>query len=178
MFRIDKSKNIVIIYTDLTKKILKNLNKIDAIKIHKENLKEIKDSENFKYLTNLKILEIPFNGIFNIDKVFVNICDLENLVELDLRMCGITKIPNHINKLKNIKKLHLSWNLIDEFNNNILDLDKLEDLCIHGNKIKKIEDLVLDKINETNIKIICLKNNCLDQCTKDKLKILDKDVYL
>lgn len=163
MLRVDTDLDMVVIKRQGQVRFLKNLKKIDELKIHNDNIVCVEDIDK---LPNLKRLELPFNPIGFPEKI----CNLKDLRYLDLKMCRINSIPKNIKNLINLEELVLTWNKLEEIPEEIKELKNLKHLCVHGNSIKKIPEW----INDTNITLLCIKENPLIE--KPELKI--KEVYM
>jgi len=164
-------------------------------------------------LINVKYFDLSYNKLTNLDvnvlksvrqlklsgnplkdECFENITnELNQLEELELDSCGITKIPKTINKISDLKILNLSKNSIEVLPNEIYELGNLEELNINMNNGILRGKFDFDHPLQCNFNpnYLCvtdlLKQACTNEegqtqneCTKEYLEELDikfKEVY-
>lgn len=93
---------------------------------------------------NLSYLSIQSCNLTSIPE---GICDLANLVKLDLHCNKIVNLPDNFKKLVNLEILILADNYIEEFPRVLLSLEKLRRIDLRLNRISVIPDNHFEYLN-------------------------------
>lgn len=135
--------------------------RIEAIDLSFNNL-SIVDDENFRYLSNLKLLNLSHNLISQIS-LFAFSVDSDQITHLDLSHNLITDSSLEFllfSNLINIKWLNMDHNRLTHLSNHFLfNLYNLEYLSISNNQLKSLNLFYLVNKNNQFLKFIDLSNN-------------------
>ena len=167
---LNKSQNLI----SITNKILNNkLDLLDNSWMQKlwdwadeNNIPNIEDSD----IKNLEEHErhLYWKGIPRDEKKLLNV------TSISLSNCNLRKLPTVLFYLTNLKQLILSNNKLDEIPIDIIKLNKLGMLSISDNNIKKVDDLIIDKLE--NLAIMFFDGNPLKNIPKLNARMKELDL--
>lgn len=114
------------------------LKALEKITLHQNPLHSLPQS--FGQLHQLKELQFERNYQLDWGGVFAVLEQLDNLIKLEIRDCGIEKMPEGLVKLKHLKELNLYNNQLILFPDNIDQLTQLQSLIICDANFYKLPD--------------------------------------
>lgn len=135
--------------------------KIETLDLSFNNLSTI-DDENFRYLSNLKLLNLSYNQISQIN-LFAFSVDSDQITKLDLSHNLIKDSSLEFllfSSLINLKWLNMDYNLLTSLSNHFLfNLYNLEYLSIKNNYLKSLDLFYFVNKNNEFLRYIDLSNN-------------------
>jgi len=116
-------------------------------------------------ISDLRWLELGNNKL---RQFLPSLCNLKNVIVLNLFANGVETVPPEIGQLTCLQKLYLSYNKIKKLPDNLSDLRQLSTLFLGGNKFDDIPEIVF-KLG--GLKELCMSNNNVSLIPDDFSKL-------
>ncbi len=125
--------------------IIEKIGRIANVNIRKnESFDDFWESEMCGYFATQGDNIVLLLRMRNISTFPVEICELKNLIELELYHTQFTSIPSSIGKLKNLEHLNLYNNQLTAIPERIGELKNLKKLYLDNNQLTVIPENIFD----------------------------------